>query len=64
MVLLATLRFVSASLFLPHLIVMMLRLLLPIYQPLRWLNSLRYSLWLFRDISVTCIVLKKTHAQK
>ena len=47
-----------------YLIVMMIRLLLPIYQPLRWLNSLRYSLWLFRDISVTCIVFKKTHAQK
>ncbi|MBE9224407.1 methyltransferase type 11 [Phormidium sp. LEGE 05292] len=42
-----------------YLLVMIIRLLLPIYQPLRWVDSLRYSLWLFRDISVTCIVLQK-----
>jgi len=43
-----------------YLMAMVIRLLLPIYQPLRWLDSLRYSLWLFRDISATCIVLQKT----
>jgi hypothetical protein len=43
-----------------YLMAMIIRLLLPIYQPLRWLDSLRYSLWLFRDISATCIVLQKT----
>ncbi|MBD2138417.1 methyltransferase type 11 [Anabaena sp. FACHB-1237] len=43
-----------------YVIIMIMRLLLPFYQPLRWLNSFRYSLWLFRDISVTCIVFKKT----
>jgi hypothetical protein len=43
-----------------YLMAMVIRLLLPIYQPLRWIDSLRYSLWLFRDISATCIVLQKT----
>ncbi|MFM7559510.1 methyltransferase type 11 [Cylindrospermopsis raciborskii] len=43
-----------------YVIIMIIRLLSPFYQPLRWLNSLRYSLWLFRDISVTCIVFRKT----
>ncbi|MDD1413676.1 methyltransferase type 11 [Dolichospermum sp. ST_con] len=43
-----------------YVMLMIIRLLLPMYQPLRWLNSLRYSLWLFRNISVTCVVLKKT----
>jgi hypothetical protein len=42
-----------------YLAVMMIRLLCPFYQPMRWLDSLRYSLWLFRDISVTCVVLRK-----
>ncbi len=42
-----------------YVLVMILRLLCPIYQPLRWLNSLRYSLWLFRNVSATCIVCKK-----
>ncbi|MGA9381212.1 MAG: hypothetical protein WBV73_20835 [Phormidium sp.] len=42
-----------------YLLAMIIRLILPIYQPLRWVDSLRYSLWLFRDISVTCIVLQK-----
>ncbi|MEG3436735.1 hypothetical protein V0288_06350 [Pannus brasiliensis CCIBt3594] len=42
-----------------YLTVMIVRLLLPVYQPLRWFDSLRYSLWLFRDISATCIVFQK-----
>lgn len=44
-----------------YLVVMIIRLMLPIYQPWRWLDSLRYSLWLFRNISATCIVFKKTN---
>ena len=40
---------------------MLIRLMLPIYQPLRWFDSLKYALWLFKDISVTCIVLKKVN---
>jgi len=43
-----------------YLMVMVIRLLLPIYQPLRWFDSLRYSLWLFRDVSATCAVFQKT----
>ncbi|MEI6429675.1 MAG: hypothetical protein WCO45_15015 [Pseudanabaena sp. ELA607] len=42
-----------------YVLVMILRLLCPIYQPLRWLDSLRYSLWLFRNVSATCAVFKK-----
>ncbi|MFB2898761.1 hypothetical protein ACE1CI_38095 [Aerosakkonemataceae cyanobacterium BLCC-F50] len=42
-----------------YLLAMIIRLILPIYQPLRWVDSLQYSLWLFRDISVTCVVLQK-----
>jgi len=42
-----------------YVMIMIIRLLVPVYQPLRWVNSLRYSLWLFRNISVTCIVFKK-----
>jgi hypothetical protein len=38
---------------------MFIRLIFPIYQPLRWFDSLRYSLWLFRDISVSCVLLEK-----
>ncbi len=38
---------------------MLVRVMLPIYQPLRWLDSVRYSFWLFRKISATCIVLEK-----
>ncbi|HAA28482.1 MAG TPA: methyltransferase type 11 [Cyanobacteria bacterium UBA8553] len=40
-------------------IAMFIRVMLPIYQPLRWLDSVRYSFWLFRTISVTCVVLEK-----
>ncbi len=40
-------------------IAMLIRVMLPIYQPLKWLDSVRYSLWLFKNISVTCIVLEK-----
>jgi hypothetical protein len=40
---------------------MFIRLILPIYQPLRWFDSLRYALWLFRVISVSCVVLEKEH---
>jgi hypothetical protein len=43
-----------------YLLAMIIRVILPIYQPLKWLDSVRYSFWLFRDISATCIVLKKT----
>lgn len=38
---------------------MFIRLIVPIYQPLRWFDSLRYALWLFRDISVSCVLLEK-----
>ncbi|MGJ5673949.1 MAG: methyltransferase type 11 [Nostochopsis sp.] len=38
---------------------MFIRLILPIYQPLRWFDSLRYALWLFREISVSCVLLEK-----
>ena len=40
---------------------MLIRLILPIYQPLRWLDSLKYALWLFKDISVSCVVLEKVN---
>jgi hypothetical protein len=40
---------------------MLIRLILPIYQPLRWFDSLKYALWLFKDISVSCVVLKKVN---
>lgn len=40
-------------------IAMFIRVLLPIYQPRRWLDSVRYSFWLFRTISATCIALEK-----
>lgn len=40
---------------------MLIRLILPIYQPLRWLDSLKYALWLFKYISVSCVVLKKVN---
>jgi hypothetical protein len=40
---------------------MLIRLMLPIYQPLRWLDSLKYALWLFKDISVSCVVLEKVN---
>lgn len=40
---------------------MLIRLMLPIYQPLRWFDSLKYALWLFKDISVSCVVLKKVN---
>ena len=40
-------------------IAMFIRVMVPIYQPLRWLDSVRYSLWLFRTISATCVVLEK-----
>jgi hypothetical protein len=40
---------------------MLIRLMLPIYQPLRWVDSLKYALWLFKDISVSCVVLKKVN---
>jgi hypothetical protein len=43
-----------------YLLAMTVRVILPIYQPLKWFNSVRYALWLFRKISATCIVLKKT----
>ncbi|AKG19919.1 methyltransferase type 11 [Calothrix sp. 336/3] len=42
-----------------YLLVMCIRLILPVYQPLRWLDSLRYSLWLFQEISATCVVFKR-----
>ncbi len=38
---------------------MFIRLIVPIYQPLRWFDSLRYALWLFREISVSCVLLEK-----
>jgi hypothetical protein len=38
---------------------MFIRLILPIYQPLKWFDSLRYTLWLFKDISVSCVLLEK-----
>lgn len=38
---------------------MFIRLIVPIYQPLRWFDSLRYALWLFKDISVGCVLLEK-----
>lgn len=38
---------------------MFIRVLLPIYQPLRWFDSVRYTIWLFRQISVNCAVLIK-----
>lgn len=44
-----------------YFLAMTIRVILPIYQPLKWFDSVRYSLWLFRNISATCIVLKKTH---
>jgi hypothetical protein len=40
---------------------MLIRLMLPIYQPLRWFDSLKYTLWLFKDISVSCVVLEKVN---
>ncbi|MEY2911235.1 MAG: hypothetical protein RLZZ184_544 [Cyanobacteriota bacterium] len=40
---------------------MLIRLMLPIYQPLRWFDSLKYALWLFKDISVSCVVLEKVN---
>ena len=40
---------------------MLIRLILPIYQPLRWFDSLKYALWLFKDISVSCVVLEKVN---
>lgn len=40
-------------------IAMLVRVMVPIYKPLRWLDSVRYMFWLFRNISVTCIVLEK-----
>ncbi|WP_042342595.1 methyltransferase type 11 [Calothrix sp. PCC 7507] len=40
---------------------MFIRLIFPIYQPLRWFDSLRYALWLFRDISVSCVLLEKVN---
>ncbi|MCE2697311.1 MAG: hypothetical protein LW859_31790 [Anabaena sp. 49633_E8] len=40
---------------------MVIRLMLPIYQPLRWFDSLKYALWLFKDISVSCVVLEKVN---
>ncbi|MEY3401534.1 MAG: hypothetical protein RLZZ86_1149 [Cyanobacteriota bacterium] len=40
---------------------MLIRLMLPMYQPLRWVDSLKYALWLFKDISVTCVVLEKVN---
>ncbi|MDZ8055905.1 MAG: methyltransferase type 11 [Aulosira sp. ZfuVER01] len=40
---------------------MLIRLILPIYQPLKWFDSLRYALWLFRDISVSCVLLEKVN---
>ncbi|MFN7348672.1 MAG: methyltransferase type 11 [Dolichospermum sp.] len=40
---------------------MLIRLMLPIYQPLRWVDSLKYALWLFKDISVSCVVLEKVN---
>jgi hypothetical protein len=43
-----------------YFVILLLRLLLPIYQPARWLDSLRYSLWLFKEVSATCVVLRRT----
>lgn len=40
---------------------MLIRLMLPIYQPLRWFDSLKYALWLFKDIYVSCVVLEKVN---
>jgi SAM-dependent methyltransferase len=42
-----------------YLAIMLARSLLPLYRPLRWIDSLRYGSWLFRDISVTCIVFRQ-----
>jgi hypothetical protein len=42
-----------------YLLAMIIRIMLPIYQPSRWYDSIRYSLWLFREISATCVVLQK-----
>jgi hypothetical protein len=42
-----------------YLTVMLIRVLCPFYQPMKWLDSVRYSLWLFTKVSVTCMVLKK-----
>lgn len=44
-----------------YVLAMLIRLMLPIYQPLRWFDSLKYALWLFKDISVSCVVLKKVN---
>lgn len=44
-----------------YVLVMFTRLILPIYQPLRWFDSLRYALWLFREISASCVVLEKVN---
>jgi hypothetical protein len=43
-----------------YLLAMIIRVMLPVYKPLKWFDSVRYALWLFRNISATCIVLKKT----
>jgi len=42
-----------------YVLAMFIRLILPIYQPLQWFDSLRYSLWLFRNIFVSCVLLEK-----
>ncbi|AFZ04217.1 hypothetical protein [Calothrix sp. PCC 6303] len=42
-----------------YLLIMLMRILLPMYQPFKWFDSLRYTLWLFRDISVSCVLLEK-----
>jgi len=40
-------------------LLMLIRIMLPIYQPRRWFDSVRYASWLWRENSVTCIVLEK-----
>jgi len=42
-----------------YVLAMFIRLILPIYQPFRWFDSLRYALWLFRKIFVSCVLLEK-----
>ncbi len=42
-----------------YLLAMFIRLILPVYQPLQWFDSLRYALWLFRNIFVSCVLLEK-----
>ncbi|MDB9468043.1 methyltransferase type 11 [Dolichospermum circinale CS-1225] len=44
-----------------YILAILIRLMLPIYQPLRWFDSLKYALWLFKDISVSCVVLEKVN---